>query len=465
MWRVSIRKIFLYFAIAVSFFVITINVHIRHNNGGLLIISSGEIKTLSIEPEVRVILGENVPLSNITNSTSERREGRPWYMKDGEIWPHHCPVNSDTGEREATLFPEEAPGDRMISQLMFLPPVGTIPTDQDSPEVPLKKILFWTGASGWGVKPGRGVFLKEKCPVSTCVISTRRKDSGSSDLIIFKDHFIMPSFERPKDQIWLMFMLESPLNTQKFKHPEVFNWTATYRSDSTLVTPYERWQYYEEDVKFKQQNINYAANKTKKVAWFVSNCAARNGRLDYAKKLSQFIDVDIYGSCGTKRCPRTNSDCHKKLNTEYKFYLAFENSNCKDYITEKFYVNGLKNDILPVVMGARKEDYLRSAPQKSFIHVDDFDSPEDLAKYLEELDRNDDLYNEYFQWKGTGEMINTKFFCRLCSLLHDPKKRAAEYSNIRNINGWWRGRGNCITGSWRKYQEKLQQTNVTKEIK
>ena len=109
------------------------------------------------------------------------------------------------------------------------------------------------------------------------------------------------------------------------------------------------------------------------------------------------------------------------MNTEYKFYLAFENSNCRDYITEKFYVNGLKNDILPVVMGARKEDYVRSAPQKSFIHVDDFDSPEDLAKYLKELDSNDDLYNEYFQWKGTGEMINTKFFCRLCSLLHDPK--------------------------------------------
>ena len=137
--------------------------------------------------------------------------------------------------------------------------------------------------------------FQEKCPVSTCVISTRRKDSGSSDLIIFKDHFIMPSFQRPKDQIWLMFMLESPLNTQKFKHPEVFNWTATYRSDSTVVTPYERWQYYEEGVKFKLQNRNYAANKTKKVAWFVSNCAARNERLNYAKNL-RFVYIAAIGN-------------------------------------------------------------------------------------------------------------------------------------------------------------------------
>ena len=122
----------------------------------------GEMKTLSIEPEVRANPGENVSLSvsNIPNTTSESRERRPWYMKDGDLWPHHCPLNPDTREREASLFPEEAPGDRMIDQLMYLPPEGALPEDQDSPDVPLKKILFWTGASGWGVKPGRGVFLK-----------------------------------------------------------------------------------------------------------------------------------------------------------------------------------------------------------------------------------------------------------------------------------------------------------------
>ena len=68
----------------------------------------------------------------------------------------------------------------------------------------------------------------------------------------------------------------------------------------------------------------------------------RNGRLQYATELSQYISVDIYGACGTMKCPRSESgNCNDLLRTKYKFYLAFENSNCEDYITEKFFVNGL----------------------------------------------------------------------------------------------------------------------------
>ena len=68
----------------------------------------------------------------------------------------------------------------------------------------------------------------------------------------------------------------------------------------------------------------------------------RNGRLNYAKELGKYINVDIFGACGTNRCPRTSAArCFSLLDKEYKFYLAFENSNCQDYITEKFFVNGL----------------------------------------------------------------------------------------------------------------------------
>ncbi len=50
-------------------------------------------------------------------------------------------------------------------------------------------------------------------------------------------------------------------------------------------------------------------------------------------------------------------------------------------------------------MGARPEDYARSAPEHSYIHVDDFEGPKELAEYLHKLDQDDRLYNEYFAWK------------------------------------------------------------------
>ena len=85
-------------------------------------------------------------------------------------------------------------------------------------------------------------------------------------------------------------------------------------------------------------------------------------------------------------------------------------------------------------MGARKEEYEKVAPQKSFIHVDDFASPQQLAQYLNELDKNDDAYNEYFRWKGTGETIDTRFWCRVCGLLHGPERKPKHYEDV---NKWW----------------------------
>ena len=58
----------------------------------------------------------------------------------------------------------------------------------------------------------------------------------------------------------------------------------------------------------------------------------------------RYVTVDVFGVCGSKRCPRAESDrCRKLLNSDYKFYLSFENSNCDNYITEKFFDNGLRS--------------------------------------------------------------------------------------------------------------------------
>jgi glycoprotein 3-alpha-L-fucosyltransferase len=127
-------------------------------------------------------------------------------------------------------------------------------------------------------------------------------------------------------------------------HSDVhINWTATYRQDSIINTPYERFTFFKNYTKPSPPKRNYAQGKTKLIAWFVSNCMAENGRLTYARELQKHVPVDIYGICGTLQCPPLSPQCSHLLSKHYKFYLAFENANCVDYITEKFYWNALRS--------------------------------------------------------------------------------------------------------------------------
>lgn len=345
--------------------------------------------------------------------------------------------------------------DRIVNQLKFKP--NWLKKNESlADSVPLKKILLYTGFGGWQVKRGQQTFLDQKCNVDTCELIDQRSAASTADAILFNASPQKPVIQRPAHQIWILFMLESPYHTPGLSaYSGIYNWTATYRHDSDIVAPYEKFVRYNEDVKFLPQNKSYAEGKTKKVAWFVSNCGARNTRKEYAKELSKYISVDIYGHCGTLQCPRRNKKCFEMLNTDYKFYLSFENSNCRDYITEKFFVTGLQHDVIPIVMGGAPEDYARAAPPHSFIHVDDFESPEQLAQYLHKLDQNDDLYNEYFRWKGTGSFINTYFWCRICGMLHETSRESHAY---RDLEKWWRGDGVCIgKDNWRQRQRTSKQ--------
>jgi hypothetical protein len=64
--------------------------------------------------------------------------------------------------------------------------------------------------------------------------------------------------------------------------------------------------------------------------------------------------------------------------------------------------------------------YLQRAAPKSFIHVDDFASPQHLADYLIDLDRNETAYLEYLSWKFDYELrcSGRNAFCDLCQKLY-----------------------------------------------
>ena len=122
------------------------------------------------------------------DKTLPDKDHRPWYMKEGQIRPTSCPISEETGQRIAKVLPDEAPGeDRIPDQLMYVPPEGFVPENMEDSDVPLKTILMWNGLGSWGgLRPGRGVFIKEQCPVSSCVISSSRIDGQKADLVVFK---------------------------------------------------------------------------------------------------------------------------------------------------------------------------------------------------------------------------------------------------------------------------------------
>ena len=100
-------------------------------------------------------------------------------------------------------------------------------------------------------------------------------------------------------------------------------------------------------------------------------------------------------------------------------------------------------------MGARQQDYQDAAPPHSFIHVDDFRSPRELAKYLDYLDNNDEKYNEYFRWKSDWAITTEhNHWCRMCALLHaatDPQFKPPYVHWYPDYKTWWTG---VCHGSW-----------------
>ncbi len=103
-------------------------------------------------------------------------------------------------------------------------------------------------------------------------------------------------------------------------------------------------------------------------------------------------------------------------------------------------------------MGAHSLTNKRYAPPNSYIHVDDFKSPKELAQYLYLLDSNNDLYNNYFRWKENGEIRHIEMWCRVCALLHAPKHTTI-YSRL---DLWWKNEKTCVRNSWtNKKRERL----------
>ncbi|KAI7869619.1 uncharacterized protein EV154DRAFT_431944 [Mucor mucedo] len=168
------------------------------------------------------------------------------------------------------------------------------------------------------------------------------------------------------------------------------------------------------------------------ILWIARNCRAVNGREAYIAKLREYVNIDSYGGClNNKDFPVDKS--RMELLAEYKFYLAAENSNCDNYVTEKL-SDTISMSAVPIVDGPPSyEGYVPS--DRSIIHMDAYPDPRDLADYINYLDRNDTAYLEYLSfrrdainipakerldpafisnWSDTIEYTKTSSYCSIC---------------------------------------------------
>ena len=257
------------------------------------------------------------------------------------------------------------------------------------------------------------------CPYSNCEYLTtgQSSDIAKADAIVVhtlnisKDMFPV---HRKRRQIWIAFQREPPGKgnaRRNFKNFNgLFNATNFFERSSDISSAYGCIDVSQRKIDIGKINVT----RPKLVGWIVSHCKTDSLREDYAAELAKYIPIDIYGKCGTP-CPE-NENCLKMISMTYKFYLAFENSLCIDYITEKLWIP-LTTNIVPIVLGAANYDEF--LPPKSYIDIRDFSSPLQLAKYLYMLDRNDDLYREYFEWKTQYRSVYHIWqHCQWCAYLN-----------------------------------------------
>ena len=258
-----------------------------------------------------------------------------------------------------------------------------------------------------------------------CVYTNDKTRLMQSDVLLFRgrrlEDFPLPSHRLP-EQKWVFWEFEPPykvwMYTNLTQYNGLFNLTATYTRDSDIPNMHDlnRMCVRNHNKHWSLRDVNYARRKRKSpvAAWMVSVCHTQSKRERYVKGLKRYLPVDIYGECGALKCGSNKQttwkvdDCDHKLfhgNNSYKFHLAFENSLCEDYVTEKLW-RTQNVDSVPIVMG--NVDYAKIMPKDSFIDVRDFHSSKHLAQYLMYLDKHEWAYNQYIRNKNS----------LVCSLLH-----------------------------------------------
>lgn len=125
----------------------------------------------------------------------------------------------------------------------------------------------------------------------------------------------------------------------------------------------------------------------------------------------------------------------------YKFIFVFENLYCLDYVIEKYWYMLFDYDIVLVVFGGVLYDQ-KIVIFGFFINVLDFVLIKILVDYLFFLDRNENVYNEYFLWRKCYKLVFFELWiCYMCVVFNNILILFKVYKNFEDF---WGERSDCV---------------------
>lgn len=166
--------------------------------------------------------------------------------------------------------------------------------------------------------------------------------------------------------------------------------------------------------------INPGKIDKNKFCAFINNNPIED-RIKIFELLNKYKTVDSYGGLHNNvGGPIRGSEQAKILVLkDYKFTIAFENSYHHGYNTEKI-IQPLSLNTIPLYKGGeRVKEFFNT---NKIINASDFNSLEEMAEYIIELDKNEDRYNKMTELVGiTDKFFNlmpTNILTKLCCFLN-----------------------------------------------
>ncbi|XP_042362978.1 4-galactosyl-N-acetylglucosaminide 3-alpha-L-fucosyltransferase 9-like [Plectropomus leopardus] len=268
------------------------------------------------------------------------------------------------------------------------------PAETQQKDKPILLLWFWPENKKFDFQDCKRLFQIDSCHLT----DDRSLYSTAHGVLVFHraiqdDLSNLPTSPRPRFQRWIWFNMDSPTNMRKIEGIQgLFNLTLSYRKDADI---HVRWRL----TLKRNTDEDFVLPKKERLLCLIvdgDNLLTKSAeRYKYYEELIKHIKVDVFHRSSAELLKAENyfltiSSC--------KFYLSFEDPVHRDYITETF--NGpLAAGTVPIVMGPPRTNYEDFAPGTSFIHVNDFPHAAALAEFLLSLDKDNETYMRYFNWR------------------------------------------------------------------